>query len=238
MTKRIDNEIKHFSNLDHIWWGAKTPAGQKRYDFKFQEFKKYCKPKTGYKILEIGCGDGEFTNRLAKLRTSIIATDITPEVIKRAKKLKKFKKIKFYVDNAEKMKFKDESFDIVCGISILHHIDYKKTVKEINRVLKPNGQAFFTEPNLLNPIIYAGLNLPFLRERMEFSRDEIALIRWQMEKVLLENNFSEVKSVNYDFVHPKTPVSLLTKVKDTSSVLEKIPIIKEFSGSLIIWAKK
>jgi 2-polyprenyl-3-methyl-5-hydroxy-6-metoxy-1,4-benzoquinol methylase len=240
-TKRIDKEIRHFTDLEHIWWGAKTPAGQRRYDRRFELLKKVCRPGTKSRILEIGCGDGEFTSRLVKLRSKIIATDITPAVIKKAKLAFKnypVSRIKFKIENSEKLSFKDGAFDLVCGISILHHVDYVKTLKESFRVLKKGGYLFFSEPNLINPNIFLGLNIPWLRKRMEYSPDEVALIRWRIEKILRQIGFSKVMVVNHDFLHPSTPTRLVSPVEKLSDFLEEVPGVKEISGSLIIWARK
>lgn len=236
--KRLRNEIEHFSALEHIWWGARTKAGQARYDHKLEQLKQICRPKKGDKILEIGCGDGEFTRRLATLDCNILATDITKKVVDRGRKFIKGKNIKFKVDNGEKMTSKSNYFDIVCGISILHHLNPEKALKEAYRVLKLGGQIFFTEPNLLNPHIFIGLNISALRSKMEYSPDETALIRWQVEKILKNLGFSIVLVKNHDFLHPKTPDWLIGVVMKFSNALEKMPIIKEISGSLIIWAKK
>jgi len=238
--KKIRDEIKYFSHLEHIWWGAKTTAGQRRYDNKFKLFKKTCKPTNTSKILEIGCGDGEFTKRLVKLTCRIIASDITPAVVKRGREYfgGKRKNLVFKLENAQKLSFKDNSFDIVCGISILHHINLSKALKEVFRVLKPKGQIFFTEPNLLNPHVFLGLNIPYFREKMEFSPDETALVRWRVEKILKKIGFNSIRVTNYDFLHPKTPHTMLRLVEKIGKILEKMPLIKEISGSLIIWAKK
>lgn len=237
-SERIENEIRHFSELEHIWWGAKTPAGQRRYDNKFKDFRYYCQPKKNYRILEIGCGDGEFTKRLKSLSCTIIATDITPKVVEKAKKKVKGKNIQFLIDNAQNSHFKDNSIDIVCGISILHHIDPEKALKEAYRVLKPDGQIFFTEPNLLNPHIFLGLHILWFRSRMEFSPDETALMRWPIDKMLKDIGFKDVEVRNYDFLHPLTPNPLIGFVEGVGSLLERIPLVKEISGSLIIWARK
>lgn len=235
---RIEKEIAHFSDLKHIWWGAQTPAGQRRYDNKLKRLKQLCNLKKNYKILEIGCGDGEFTKRLATLDCNITATDITPKVVEKGKKTLKRKNIKFLIDNAEKMRFSDNSFDIVCGVSILHHIDPEKALEEAFRVLKKDGQIFFTEPNLLNPHIYAGLHIGWLRQKMEFSPDETALLRWQVIKLLQKIGYLKVEVTNYDFLHPNTPPQSINFVEKLSNILEKTPLIKEISGSLIIWATK
>lgn len=231
-------EIKHFSDLEHIWWGARTKAGQKRYDYKYKKLKKYCKPSKDFRVLEIGAGDGEFTRRISKSNFNIIATDITPVVVERGKKLLRRKNVKFKIENAEKLSFRDGSFDLICGVSILHHINIEKSLKEMFRVLKRGGQIFFTEPNLLNPNIFIGLNTPRLREKMEYSPDETALIRWKVRKMLKDIGFLEVKVVNYDFLHPLTPPKYIDLVSHIGEILEKTPLIKEISGSLIVWAKK
>lgn len=238
---RLNSEIDHFTNLDHIWWGAKTQAGQRRYDNKFKFLIKLCKPEQKNHILEIGCGDGEFTKRLIKLPSRIISTDITPAVIKRGKIF--FEKmginnIIFKMGNAENLSFKDNTFDIVCGVSILHHVNVEKALCEALRVLKPGGQIFFTEPNLLNPNIYLGINILWLRERMEFSPTETALIRWEVEKTLRRVGYSKISVINYDFLHPLTPIWAVNFVEKVGGTLETTPIIKELSGSLIIWGEK
>lgn len=234
-------EINHFTKLPHVWWGLKTIAGQKRYDNKFTKLLNLCQVKKGSKILEVGCGTGDFTKRLAKIKTSetkITAIDITPNLIKLAKKTIKNKKITFKTDSLHSLSFKNNFYDIVCGISILHHVSLKKALKEIYRVLKPGGEIFFTEPNLLNPVIYLGLNIELLREKMEFSPDETAFIRWSLEKEIKKAGFKNVKVLNYDFLHPNTPTSLIPFMDYVGSVAENMPLIKEFSGSLIIHAKK
>jgi len=237
----VHNEIEHFTHLHHIWWGARTPAGQRRYDNKAKLFKKVCRIKSGMKILEVGAGDGEFTKRIVKIvpaKVTVVATDVTPAVVKRGKKEIKRQNLSFKVDNLEAMAFQKESFNIICGVSILHHINTKKAIKEIYRVLKKDGEMFFTEPNYINPHVYLGLHIKPFRERMEFSPDETAFKRWELEAALKKAGFSTVVVKNIDFLHPKTPKSLIPLVETISNVLEFVPFIKEISGTLMVYAKK
>lgn len=235
---RIQEEIKHFGSLEHVWFGQITVAGQKRYDNKGVLFRKYCKPRKNDKILEIGCGDGEFTKRLKRIGARIIATDITPAVIGRGEKKLTFKGLSYKIDNCERLSFKDCSFSIVCGISILHHVNLRKTLREIFRVLTPGGRMFFTEPNLINPVMYAQTNIGWLRKRMEFSPRERALLRMDVERVMKNVGFRYVIVKNYDFLFPWIPEFMITPLENVSNILERIPIVKEISGSLLIYAVK
>lgn len=237
---RLKNEIKHFTKLSHIWWGAETVAGQKRYDIKYQRFQKLVKLRGDETILEIGCGDGEFTSRLVKNRKNkVLGTDLTPEVIKRANlTFKMNKNVSFMIDNAEKSKIKSNSCNVICGISILHHMNWKNAILEIYRILKKGGRIFFTEPNYYNPFIFSALHSKYLRNRYEFSPDETALVRWQVEKYLKKIGFKNVMVENFDFLHPSTLAKNIKRVIKLSNILEKTPFIKEISGSLIVYAQK
>jgi SAM-dependent methyltransferase len=54
--------------------------------------------------------------------------------------------------DANDLQFEDNSFDLVFGDAILHHLDFVKALDEIKRVLKPHGKMVFTEPLGNNPV--------------------------------------------------------------------------------------
>jgi ubiquinone/menaquinone biosynthesis C-methylase UbiE len=69
------------------------------------------------KVLEVGCGDGRLTLRLATLRPKLIhAIDPNPDLIRLARKnlpSKLSKQIRYKVGSAGKRKYPSHSFDIV-----------------------------------------------------------------------------------------------------------------------------
>ncbi len=234
-------EITHFTTLPHIWWGAKTRAGQKRYDNKITLMRRMCNIARARSILEVGCGDGEFTKRLARAftgKTKIIAIDVTPKAIERASIAVKQKNVTFRIENITHLTLPNNSCDIICGVSILHHVPLSAALREMYRVLKPGGEIFFTEPNMLNPHTFVGLHIPYVREKMEFSPEETAFVRWKLFDQINKAKFKDIRIRNYDFLHPLTPDPLISLVEKISTVAEKIPILKEVSGSLVIYAKK
>ncbi len=110
----------------------------------------------GKRVLEYGCGLGSHSFELAEIGKEIHAIDISEIAIEKSKKLSSEKEINnvyFKVMNAEALDFEDDFFDVVCGISILHHLDLKQSYSELSRVLKSDGKAFFIEPLGHNPVI-------------------------------------------------------------------------------------
>jgi ubiquinone/menaquinone biosynthesis C-methylase UbiE len=109
----------------------------------------------GKKILEYGCGLGSYAFYLAEKKANVYGIDISDIAIKHAHDTAKKRdvSIDFRVMNAENLEFPAETFDIICGSSILHHLELSKAVKEIYRVLRKGGKAVFIEPLGHNPII-------------------------------------------------------------------------------------
>ena len=91
----------------------------------------------------------------------VTGIDISEISIQKAKdKIKSNSNVELVVDNCEKTKFNDNTFDIVYGTGILHHLDIKLCLKEIQRILKPGGRLLFIEPLGTNPVSYTHLTLP------------------------------------------------------------------------------
>ena len=150
---------------------------------------------------------------------------------------KRYKDIKFETANAQALKYKDNSFDIVIGNSILHHLNLDKALLEIKRVLKRDGHLMFCEPNMKNPYLFIQKNSKFIKKITGDSPTETAYFKGQMIKALKRNGFSDISVMPIDFLPPFTPDFLFGLIKPISSYLEKIPVIKEFSGVLFIRAR-
>jgi ubiquinone/menaquinone biosynthesis C-methylase UbiE len=108
-------------------------------------------------VLEYGCGTGSNAYDLARAGATVVGIDISPGSVDIAHRRSVADglddRIEFRVMNAEKLEFPDNSFDVICGTGILHHLDLERGYREILRVLKPGGYAVFTEPLGHNPLI-------------------------------------------------------------------------------------
>jgi ubiquinone/menaquinone biosynthesis C-methylase UbiE len=103
--------------------------------------------------LEIGSGTGYFSLNLLQLGAieRLTATDISPGMLKRlaATADSLGLEVETVATEAEVLPFEDESFDIVFGHAVLHHIpDLDRAFAEFRRVLRPGGViAFCGEPS-------------------------------------------------------------------------------------------
>jgi ubiquinone/menaquinone biosynthesis C-methylase UbiE len=103
--------------------------------------------------LEIGSGTGYFSLNLLQLGVieRLTATDISPGMLQRLSTTAAALGLEAetVATEAEELPFEDESFDIVFGHAVLHHIpDLDKAFAEFRRVLRPGGMiAFAGEPS-------------------------------------------------------------------------------------------
>jgi ubiquinone/menaquinone biosynthesis C-methylase UbiE len=105
--------------------------------------------------LELGCGTGFFLLNLMQggIATKGSVTDLSPGMVKVA--LRTAANLGLDVDgrvaDAETIPYDDNTFDLVVGHAVLHHIpDVEKSLREVLRVLKPGGRFIFAgEPSTI-----------------------------------------------------------------------------------------
>ena len=210
----------------------------------YEDFNSFTSERAKNKIvLDYGCGIGSVTQKIAKLNPSkLFGIDISEvsinKAIENAKNLNL--QIDYSVDNCEKTKFRAETFDLVFGSGILHHLNLKKSVEEINRVLKNNGEMVFLEPLGTNPIIN------FYRKLTPKSRsvDEHPFLKKDFD--FINSLFNHVTVRHYGFFtlvfflfyrDPKE--SLMFKIiSKLDYYFFKIKYFKNFAWSVLIIAKK
>lgn len=241
MSDRISNELEHGKKLleggAEAIWNWDSPAGKVRADRRADLIAQYSLADKSSTVLEIGCGTGLFSGKFyQRTGAKIIATDISPELLNVAKE--KYPEVEFVLADAMQIQFDANTFDVVFGSSVLHHLEFERSLNQIFRVLKPGGRMVFAEPNMLNPQIFIQKNIPFIKKWLGDSPDETAIVRWSFTKLLRQKGFTNVNIFPYDFLHPVVPGFLITTVNSIGKIVEKTPLLKEIAGSVIIVAEK
>jgi len=104
------------------------------------------------KILDGGCGTGIYAKILTKKGAIVKGIDLSEKEIEIAKK--ENPRVEFKIGNAQKLPYKNKEFDIVLAALALAHLqNWNRVLKEIYRVLKPNGIFIFSEGNPISDCI-------------------------------------------------------------------------------------
>ncbi len=150
LEKKYDIESKEYDkiglNPKNSWYEEMVLAPK--------EFIKLINPKKNEKILYCACGTGRISIELAKKGAKVYAFDISKGMLNKLKENlrdKSFKKNVIEIKKAslEEIPYKDDSFDkVVCRgtLDCFHPKHYLKFIKEMKRVLKPNGYLIIDLP--------------------------------------------------------------------------------------------
>jgi SAM-dependent methyltransferase len=237
---RAQHEIEHGRRLASAdteqWWGWGTPAGRRRAERRGALIAEGGRLGPGTVALELGCGTGLFTEAFAQRGGRVVAVDISPELLERARaRGLPPERVEFVA--ADFHQFGDGcAFDAIVGSSVLHHLDVAAALARAFRLLRPGGRLSFAEPNMLNPQIFLERHARWLFPQV--SPDETAFVRGPLRRLLERSGFREVSIRPFDWLHPAVPARLISSVERLGRILEHTPFVREFAGSLWIVAQK
>lgn len=155
----------------------------------------------GSHVLEIGCGIGLDSARMAQHGLRVTAVDLTvvgPSTAAQRAAARNFDAA-YLCTNAENLPFPDATFDYVYSFGVMHHApDTQRCVDEAYRVLRPGGQALIMlyHRRSLNEAIHRLVRVPFEE------RDELCPVvrRFTVAEVrAMFSHFGQV-DVHSDFV--------------------------------------
>ena len=156
--------------------------------------------KRGYKsgkLLDIGCNYGFFL-RVCEPYFETYGVDISQYAIFQAKNHAPKSKI-LYCDVQKGMPFKNETFDVVTMFDLLEHLaNYPYVLKEIYRILSPDGIFLLTTPNRwsMNSILF-GKDYWFKRD----SSHVVLFSRTSLKRKLSKAGFGKIRIRTISFLH-------------------------------------
>jgi ubiquinone/menaquinone biosynthesis C-methylase UbiE len=150
----------------------------------------------GKHILECGCGINSYAYELAPFVQRINGIDISDEAVRQSEEEAAragIQNCSFHIMNAENLEFEDNTFDLLFGVGIIHHLDLDVFYAEAARVLNPEGRMLFMEPLGYNPFLNLYRKMtPRLR-----TPDEHPLLRKDLR--LIHRFFGDVVVKYYHF---------------------------------------
>ena len=170
-------------------------------------------------VLDIGCGGGYLEQDLLEKGLTVYAMDLSMKMLRlakdRARTIKSDNGPYLVAADLEQVPFPDNSFDTVICMGVLEYlVNYKTALKEMCRILKPNGNAVISTQSRIAPScilyrLFASACGPIVR-RLNHSRTKNGksatykvyhIVPWKLKKAAEEAGFKNKESryCNFSF---------------------------------------
>jgi 2-polyprenyl-3-methyl-5-hydroxy-6-metoxy-1,4-benzoquinol methylase len=136
--------VARYHEPEHTWFNK---------EFRFQLLGNL----RGKQVLDVGCGDGTNSVLMAKYGAQVTGVDISPGSIELCKQRAQLDGVesqtRFLCSPMETVSLPEESFDIIWGDGILHHLipELDTVMHQLMRWAKPGALFVFSEPVSLTP---------------------------------------------------------------------------------------
>lgn len=190
------------------------------------------------RILDICCGTGRFSIEMAKNGATVIGLDFSNEMLSILNQKKRVLQLNGNVSpvqaDAHRIMFKNNTFNGCTCITAIQLIsDYEAVLKEISRVLKPNGFLIINFPNLSGfyfPIAaYVNVTKKSIQKDVHskwFTLSEI--------KNAFRNAGLEVTDIKGSISLPARTPRLLFEILKKIDIISRDSLLKYYSGSIFV----
>lgn len=202
------------------------------------------------KILDFGCGAGWLSRILSSSEYDLVGIDASSWLIRNAVSTPS-QNSSFLVGDCMNLPFKDNSFDLILGFGILHHLDPEKGLSECFRVATQGAGLLLMEPNRLNPIAALGRKALHSHIHTEgeksFSPRQLTRLLiesgWDIEQVVCLFPFSFALSYLLHWTNGKVNQFLKAFVPTNTIVLlerlvEAVPLLNRLCWLIVIRGEK
>lgn len=110
--------------------------GMDRYD----SFLLSLVPRDAVSVLDVGCGLGRLSAKLANGRREVLGVDLSPEMIARARAKAGVERVSFRCGDFLEQDFGSRLFDCVISSATLHHVPAEIAVPRMVGLLRPGGR--------------------------------------------------------------------------------------------------
>lgn len=238
MLKQVDSLIETLAVRERYrdrYWQERDPIVEERLLWRAQSFRHRVHLLPTHTVLELGCGQGHFTQQLLKVsrgENSLTCVTFTRNGA-RPKRLPST--VEYLSASSLPGALTDRQFNFIVAMDLLDRGNSAWMMQHVYDLLKPGGQALFYESNPWNP---------FLKVRRAFSRwlgapdPRRLLSRPELYELISEVGFIRVSAVYNDFVFRPIPHSLMWLFRNLSILLENAPVVRTLAGSILVTCQK
>lgn len=165
-------------------WDAMLDERPDELDHELQRAMQALALKPGMRLLDAGCGTGQWAVGFATHGISVTAIDLAPEMVARARQNAVEAGVEHEVELREgdiaRIDAPDATYDAIhCRCALQFHPDPAAVLRELGRVLKPEGRLFVSVPGALSPIYGSSW-----RRFVEPGAFNTRMLPWELESLL------------------------------------------------------
>ena len=199
------NQDYYSKNAALLGWGEKEAKIDNQ---RVELLNKYL---TGKEILDIGCATGIYVDFLSKKDLAVTGIDLVKEFVTRAKSSKQGE---FIVGSADKLPFKDKSFDSLYIFDLLEHGDDLKILTEAKRVARQ--RILVIVPRIVDPrLANSGVIFRHYLDKSHLREYSEEMIRELAKK-------SGLKLLHIEKIHPLFNETVFMALFNGNNLVKKI----------------
>lgn len=233
-----------------IWWEDYCYKKNRRKDRGHRTRRLFelinLKSLEGKTILDVGCGNGQYSVFFAFYGANVYGIDISPVGISIAEKIAAINglsnKCSFSTQNITNIDFQEEFFDVIILHEALHHIiKYPNVKQELLRVLKKGGKIFCAES--LDGNIFLKIGRIFTMKGQEQKGDIILTLKdmenfaqgFSKSNIEMMSLIFMIKRIFVHYINVSLVRWFLFLVKKSDDILLRLfPFLEKYCGECIM----
>jgi SAM-dependent methyltransferase len=152
-TPRLRRRGNIWSNALAEFTGERIIPGEVNVDLLNEHLARYvfaARLARGKRVLDAGCGAGYGAAELAHTAQHVVGIDVSRDAVTFARNNYRLPNLAFEQSSCVELPHRDGSFDLVVGFEVIEHLEkWREFLREVRRVLAPNGQFIVSTPNKL-----------------------------------------------------------------------------------------
>jgi len=138
---QVRDDFDHVARIAERMQAARDGPAQPHERYLLRHVPRPCDA-----VLELGCGTGEFSRRLAALAREVVALDLSAEMVRVAQSRSAgCANVEYVVGDMTTIPLESGSFDCVVSLNTLHHVDSAQALLAMRDALRPGGTLLIAD---------------------------------------------------------------------------------------------